>query len=30
MKLGMCNELLKYQGLEGAFKHLARLGYDGG
>ena len=29
MKLGMCNELLKYQGLQGAFKHLARLGYDG-
>ena len=29
MKLGMCNELLKHHGIEGAFKHLARLGYDG-
>ena len=29
MKLGLCNELLKHQGLEGAFTHLARLGYDG-
>jgi sugar phosphate isomerase/epimerase len=29
MKLGMCNELLKHQGLEEGFKHLARLGYNG-
>ena len=29
MKIGMCNELLKHQELKEAFKHLARLGYDG-